>query len=100
MGHLGGSICGNAPYVGSGDGGTGGSLTFASTVASGPACGTGVTSDNVFVPNVVASISGTIPAAYAVSIGDGGSSESAVTLNSVVNEGTLSFGWRARSADH
>ncbi len=89
----GGSICGNAPYVGSGDGGTGGSLTFASTVASGPACGTGVTSDNVFVPNVVASISGTIPAAYAVSIGDGGSSESAVTLNSVVNEGTLSFGW-------
>ncbi len=89
----GGSICGNAPSVGSGDGGTGGSLTFAPTVAGGPACGTGVTSDNIFVPNVVASISGTIPSTYAVSIGDGGSSESAVTLNSVVNEGTLSFGW-------
>ena len=93
----GGSICGNAPSVGSGDGGTGGSLTFAPTVAGGPACGTGVTSDNIFVPNVVASISGTIPSTYAVSIGDGGSSESAVTLNSVVNEGTLSFGWEGRA---
>jgi hypothetical protein len=89
----GGSICGNAPYVGAGDGGSGGSLTFPSTVTGGPACGTGVTSDNIFVPNVVASVSGTIPVGYAVSIGDGGSGFSAVTLNSVVNEGTLSFGW-------
>jgi hypothetical protein len=89
----GGSICGNAPYVGSGDGGTGGSLTFASTVAGGPACGTGVSSDDLFVPNVAASITGTIPATYGVSIGDGGAGYNSVTLNSVVNQGTLSFGW-------
>jgi hypothetical protein len=89
----GGSICGTAPVIGSADGGTGGTLSFDATVGSGPACGTGVKTDFLFVPNVTATVSGTIPAAYTVTIGDGGSSFAHVTLTSVTNKGTLSFGW-------
>ena len=89
----GGSICGTAPLIGAADGGVGGTLSFDSSVASGPSCGTGVKTDNLFVPNVTATVTGTIPAAYTVTIGDGGSSFSHVTLSSVTNKGILSFGW-------
>jgi len=91
----GGSICGNAPYVGAGDAGAGGTLTFAASVPAGPACGGSTTTDHLFVPNVTATISGTIPAAYTVSIGDSGSSEATVTLSGFSNAGTFSLGFEA-----
>ncbi len=89
----GGTICGNSPLVGAGDAGAGGTLAFAGTVTAGPACSGSAPTDQIFVPNVTATVSGTIPAAYTVSIGDGGSGFPTVTLSGVTNAGTLSFGW-------
>ena len=67
----GGSICGTPLTIGSQDGGTGGTLAFASTPGTGPACGTGVATDQVFIMNTGSTLSGTIPAAYTVVAGDG-----------------------------
>jgi len=86
----GGSICGNTLNVGASDGGTGGSLAFATTPGTGPACGTGVTKDQVFIYNVSATLSGTIPAGYVVRVGAGGSSFFALALSGdVVNDGAF-----------
>lgn len=95
----GGSICGNALDIGSGDG-AGGSpnatLSFATTPGTGPACGTGQATDQVFIYNVHAVLSGTIPSAYTVTAGDGGSSYNYTNLSgSVVNDGTFVPGWGA-----
>jgi hypothetical protein len=90
----GGSICGNAVTLGSGDGGTGGALQFPASAGTGPACGSGVATDQIFIANVAATLSGTIPSAYTVSVGDGGSSFFALTLSAnVVNDGTFAPGW-------
>jgi hypothetical protein len=92
----GGSICGNALTVGSGDGGTGGTLAFATTPGTGPACGAGLATDQVFITNTNSTLSGTIPAAYTVTAGDGGSSFNNTTLaGNVVNQGTFVPGFGA-----
>ncbi len=89
----GGSICGNSPQIGIGGGSTG-SLAFASTVGSGPSCGTGVATDNVHMANITGTLSGNIPAAYTVSIGDGGSGASHITIPSAMTiMGTLDVGF-------
>ena len=90
----GGSICGNAVNLGASDGGTGGTLTFAGTPGTGPACGTGVSTDHIFIHNVSATMSGTIPSAYTVTAGDGGASFLALALSgNVVNDGTFAPGF-------
>jgi hypothetical protein len=92
----GGSICGTPLTIGSADGGTGGTLAFASTPGTGPACGTGVATDQVFITNTNSTLSGTIPATYTVVAGDGGSSFNNTTLSgNVVNEGTFEPGFGA-----
>jgi fibronectin-binding autotransporter adhesin len=92
----GGSICGTPLTVGSGDGGTSGTLAFASTPGTGPACGTGVSTDHVFITNTNSTLSGTIPATYTVVAGDGGASFNNTTLSgNVVNEGTFEPGFGA-----
>ena len=49
----GGSICNNPLQVGlDGQSATTDGLSFASTVGSGPSCGTGVPTDNVFIANI------------------------------------------------
>ena len=92
----GGTICGTALTIGSQDGGTGGTLAFATTPGTGPACGTGVASDQVFITNTSSTLSGTIPTGYTVSAGDGGSSFNNTTLSgNVVNDGTFEPGFGA-----
>jgi hypothetical protein len=91
----GGTICGTPLTVGAGDGQAGGTLAFASTPGTGPACGSGV-SDEVFIANVPATLSGTIPAAYTVVAGDGGGAFNTTTLSGdVVNQGTFEPGYGA-----
>ena len=86
----GGSICGNALVVGSGDEGTGGELAFAATPGSGPACGSGMASDHIHVLNVPVALSGTIPASYTLDVGDVGSGAFDLALSGdVVNDGTF-----------
>jgi fibronectin-binding autotransporter adhesin len=96
---LGGSICQDSTssfMIGSSDGGTGGTLAFATTPGTGPACGTGLTSDNVFITNTASTLSGTIPASYTVIAGDGGASFNNTTLSgNVVNDGTFEPGFGA-----
>ena len=93
---IGGSICGAPLTIGSGDGETGGTLAFASTPGTGPSCGTGVSTDHIFITNTQSTLSGTIPTAYTVVAGDGGSSFNDTTLSgNVVNEGTFEPGWGA-----
>jgi hypothetical protein len=92
----GGSLCGpDVVHVGI-DGNNAGppSLGFASTVASGPTCGTGPT-DQVFIANVTGALSGTIPSAYTVVIGDGGASFADITATTKKNLGTLEPGYGA-----
>ena len=90
----GGSICGNPLQIGSGDGGTGGTLAFAASPGSGPACGSGVARDQLLIDNVAATISGTIPAGYTVTVGDGGSGYFALALSgNVANDGTFAPGF-------
>jgi hypothetical protein len=92
----GGSICGTPLTIGSGDGQTGGTLAFASTPGTGPSCGTGVSTDQIFITNTQSALSGTIPAAYTVVAGDGGPSLNTTTLTGdVVNEGTFEPGFGA-----
>ncbi len=92
----GGSICGKALTIGSGDGGTGGTLAFAATPGTGPACGTGLTSDNVFITNTTSTLSGTIPSSYTVISGDGGAAYNHTNLSGdVVNQGTFEPGFAA-----
>ena len=90
----GGSICGNALVVGSGDEGTGGELAFAATPGSGPACGSGVATDHIHVLNVPVTLSGTIPASYTLDAGDTGGGAFEVALSGdVVNDGTFEPGF-------
>jgi hypothetical protein len=95
----GGSICGTSYSsftVGSGDGGTSGTLGFASTPGTGPSCGAGLTSDTIFIANTSSTLSGTIPAAYTVMAGDSGASFNTTALSGdVVNEGTFEPGFGA-----
>lgn len=97
----GGSICGGTPHVGV-DGqnpATGTSLAFAPTVTTGPSCATGPT-DHLFVANITGTLSGNIPAAYTVIIGDGGSSEPNITLSgAITNSGTFEPGWGGTFTD-
>jgi len=89
----GGSICGNALEIGSGDDGTGGTLAFAEAAGTGPACGAGMATDQIRVLNVTATLSGTIPASYAVEAGDNGSGFFSLALSGdVINDGTLEPG--------
>ena len=92
----GGSICGTAVHVGLDGQSTAitSSLTFGSTVPAGPSCGTGVETDNLFIANITGSLSGNIPTAYTVSIGDGGSSTAKITIPSAMTiSGTLDLGF-------
>jgi fibronectin-binding autotransporter adhesin len=92
----GGTICGTALTIGSQDGGTGGTLAFATTPGTGPPCGTGVATDQVFITNTSSTLSGTIPTGYTVIAGDGGSSFNNTTLSgNVVNDGTFEPGFGA-----
>ena len=84
----GGSICGNRLNVGA-DGGANQSLTFVGTVAPGPACGTGLASDQLFVANITGTVTGSVPAGYTVVIGDGGSSYAHITSNATANAGVV-----------
>jgi hypothetical protein len=81
----GGSICGNAPHVGidAQSSSTVTSLAFASAVTTGPTCSISPT-DNVFIANITGTLSGNIPAAYTVIIGDGGSSFPNITVSGQV----------------
>ena len=97
----GGSICGAAPHLGvDGQSNTiGTSLTFAATVTSGPTCTLSPT-DNVFIANVLGTMSGNIPSAYTVISGDGGSSEPNVTISgAVTNSGTFEPGFGGTFTD-
>jgi hypothetical protein len=92
----GGSLCGpNVVHVGI-DGNSDGppSLAFAPPVTTGPTCGTGPT-DQIFIANVTGTLSGTIPKAYTVVIGDGGSSFANITASTTKNLGTLEPGFGA-----
>jgi hypothetical protein len=91
----GGSICNNALQVGvDGESAITDGVTFTSPVGSGPSCGTGVPTDNVSVANIQGSLSGNIPSAYTVSIGDGGPSTAQVTVSSAMTvHGTLNVGY-------
>ena len=90
----GGSLCGpDVVHVGiDGDSAGPPSLGFASTVTTGPACGTGPT-DNIFVANVTGTLSGSIPAAYTVVVGDGGPSFAHITSTLTSNFGTFEPGF-------
>jgi hypothetical protein len=92
----GGSICGNPLKIGSGDGGSGGTLAFATSPGSGPACGPGLASNMVLIANVTATMSGTIPSGYTVTAGDAGSGYLHLALSgNVVNNGTFAPGFGA-----
>jgi hypothetical protein len=92
----GGSICGNALNLGSGDGGSGGSLAFAANPATGPACAPGQKVNQISVLNVTATITTNVPRGFTVAIGDGGSGFAAVsTPGAFTNAGTLEPGWGA-----
>jgi hypothetical protein len=93
----GGSICGNSVHLGVDGQSTAipTGLTFASKVAAGPSCGTGVETDNLFIANVTGTLAGTIPKAYTVAIGDSGSSFAHVTVTSKKNAGTFEPGFGA-----
>ena len=87
----GGNICGTAPQVGV-DGGSIGTLHFAATVSAGSSCGTGVETDNIDIANVSSNgtLSGNIPSAYTVVIGNGGSSVANISVSgALTNSGTL-----------
>jgi hypothetical protein len=93
----GGSICGNSVHVGvDGQSTTIASpLTFASKVTAGPACGTGVETNDLFIANITGTLTGSIPKLYTVAIGDGGSSFANITATTVKNQGTLEPGFGA-----
>jgi hypothetical protein len=84
----GGSICGTRLNVGL-DGQASQSLTFVGAVAAGPACGTGLQSDQLFMANITGTLSGSVPHGYTIVIGDGGSSFAHITSNSTTNAGVL-----------
>jgi len=84
----GGSICGNRLNVGL-DGGVSQTLTFVGAVAAGPACGTGLASDQVFMANITGTLAGSVPRGYTVVIGDGGSSYAHITSTATSNAGVI-----------
>src|SRR5262249_40249305 len=89
-----GSICGHALQIGAGSNQPGGSLASATPIGTGPACPSGQGSDQIFIPNVTAAITGDIPAGYTVAIGDSGSNCAHVAFTgAITNFGTLSAGW-------
>jgi hypothetical protein len=90
----GGTICGNAVQVGI-DGETGGSLAFTKTVLSGPACGTDIPTDQLFIANITGTLSGIVPRGYVVAIGDGGASFANITASGTKNQGTIEPGFGA-----
>ena len=90
----GGTVCGNEVQVGV-DGETGGSLAFATTVGTGPACGTGIPTDQLFMANITSTLTGTVPKAYTVAIGDGGASFANITASGSKNLGTIEPGFGA-----
>jgi fibronectin-binding autotransporter adhesin len=90
----GGTICGNAVQIGV-DGQTGGSLAFGTTVTSGPACGGETPSDQLSIANITGTLSGTVPKAYLVVIGDGGPGFANVSANTSKNLGTIEAGFGA-----
>jgi adhesin HecA-like repeat protein len=96
---LGGTVCGTAVHVGT-DGGAGETLSFASHVATGTTCATGMPKDKLFVANIPGTVSGNIPAGWTVDVGDGGSSFAHVTLSTATkNAGTLESGFGATVTD-
>ncbi len=84
----GGSICGNRLNIGV-DGGAGQSLSFVGAVAAGPACGTGLASDQIFLANDTGTLNGTVAKGYTVLIGDGGSSFAHYTSSATSNAGVI-----------
>ncbi len=90
----GGTVCGNEVQIGL-DGQSGGSLAFAKTVATGPACGAGIPTDQLFMANITSTLTGTVPKAYTVAIGDGGSSFANITASTSKNLGTIEPGFGA-----
>jgi hypothetical protein len=88
----GGTICGNTLQLGV-DGQTGGSLAFATTVTSGPACGTGIPTDQLLIANITSTLTGTVPKAYTVAIGDGGAGFANVAASTTKNLGTIEPGF-------
>jgi hypothetical protein len=84
----GGSICGNRVNVGL-DGQASQSLTFVGAVVPGPACATGLASDQLFMANITGTLNGNVPKGYTVLIGDGGSSFAHITANATTNAGVL-----------
>ena len=90
----GGTVCGNEVRVGV-DGQPGGSLAFAKIVATGPACGTGIPTDQLFMANITGTLTGTVPKAYTVAIGDGGAGLADITASTSKNLGTIEPGFGA-----
>ena len=84
----GGSICGNRLNIGL-DGQASQSLTFVGAVAAGPACGTGLASDQLFMANITGTLTGSVPKGYTVLIGDGGSSYAHITSTATSNAGVI-----------
>ncbi len=84
----GGSICGNRLNIGM-DGQASQSLTFVGAVAAGPACATGLDSDQLFMANITGTLAGTVPKGYTIVIGDGGSSFAHITSSATANAGVL-----------
>jgi hypothetical protein len=99
---VGGSICGGPLVIGFDDGGSGGSLSFSGALDPAPDCsGISGPSDAIAISNVPASLSGTIPDGYTITVGDAGSSHATLTLvGQVVNQGTLQIGGGAQLIGH
>ena len=85
----GGSICGNALHFGNGHGA--GTLAFAPTPGTGPACGVGVATDEISLLDAT-TLSGTIPASYTVLAGGSGIAYEVALSGDVVNDGTFEPG--------
>ncbi len=84
----GGSICGNRVNIGL-DGQASQGLTFVGAVVAGPACATGLASDQLFMANITGTLNGNVPKGYTVLIGDGGSSFAHIASNVPTNAGVL-----------
>jgi hypothetical protein len=96
---LGGTVCDNSVHVGYDDA-VGETLSFASHVASGPACAAHAPKDKLFIANIPGTLSGNVPKGWTVAIGDGGSGFANVTLSGTsTNSGTIEPGYGATVTD-
>jgi hypothetical protein len=96
---LGGTVCDNSVHVGYDDA-VGETLSFASHVASGPACAAHAPKDKLFITNIPGTLSGNVPKGWTVAIGDGGSGFANVTLSGTsTNSGTIEPGYGATVTD-